>query len=246
MSDGGWIPVDRQVVYKLKGWEVVAYLELREDLEKNKFNPEKNPMKGPREYSRVWKKSPSAVIKLFKKVGYKTGQTLADFEAKNDQKPSEHLSEHKSEQVVSIFTGTYRKPSEHKSKHSSEHILIKTDKKTDKKKQTIARERARVSSVFPDSDNRLIKWAIKNTPSLFSMKNPLTVEQAEKLTADFASRKDDLADVMMAMENKPDLKKKYKSANLTIRNWMGLRANGKFSKPNDDTSTSPTMRLLPT
>jgi hypothetical protein len=57
------------------------------------------------------------------------------------------------------------------------------------------------------------------------MKEPITYEQAEKLLNDFPTDKEKaiLADTFLAMENHSQLLKKYKSANLTVRNWVKNR-----------------------
>ena len=47
--------------------------------------------------------------------------------------------------------------------------------------------------------------------------------------------------VITDMDNKPDLHKKYKSANLTIRKWW---ANAKkWEAQNDPTKTAPSVKL---
>jgi len=57
---------------------------------------------------------------------------------------------------------------------------------------------------------------------LFRMKQPLTYSQFEELIRTFSP--DELNDVWAAMENKPNLTRKYKSANLTTRNWIKVRS----------------------
>lgn len=69
-------------------------------------------------------------------------------------------------------------------------------------------------------------WINTNAPTVQKLKNPLTDSEAAELLADLNIdsdiKKTRLKDILMAMENKPDLLKKYKSANLTIRKWWKL------------------------
>jgi uncharacterized protein YdaU (DUF1376 family) len=73
--------------------------------------------------------------------------------------------------------------------------------------------------------NKITIWLDKNCPTVQKMKEPITYEQAEKLLNDFPSDKEKaiLADTFLAMENHSQLLKKYKSANLTVRNWVKNR-----------------------
>lgn len=85
----------------------------------------------------------------------------------------------------------------------------------------------------------LIKFIQENAPTVNSMKQPLTNEQAEKLLIDLQintkERKEELKRLIMSMENYVPLKSKSKSANLTIRKWWATEqksANGgKPTKP---------------
>jgi hypothetical protein len=74
-------------------------------------------------------------------------------------------------------------------------------------------------------NNKITIWLDKNCPTVQKMKEPITYEQAEKLLNDFPSDKEKaiLADTFLAMENHSQLLKKYKSANLTVRNWVKNR-----------------------
>jgi hypothetical protein len=60
-----------------------------------------------------------------------------------------------------------------------------------------------------------------NTPTVQRLKSPLTAEQWVKLVADFTEPL--VQEVLLAMENKADLLKKYTSANLTARDWCSRR-----------------------
>jgi hypothetical protein len=74
-------------------------------------------------------------------------------------------------------------------------------------------------------NNKITIWLDKNCPTVQKMKEPITYEQAEKLLNDFPTDKEKaiLADTFLAMENHSQLLKKYKSANLTVRNWVKNR-----------------------
>ena len=91
----------------------------------------------------------------------------------------------------------------------------------------------------------LVIWINDNCPSVAKMKDPLTDEQADRLAADLditsKAQGDALKAVITDMDNKPDLHKKYKSANLTIRKWW---ANAKkWEAQNDPTKTDPSVKL---
>jgi len=74
-----------------------------------------------------------------------------------------------------------------------------------------------------ENKHPLTIWINENAPSVEGMRQPLTDQQAEKLVAELGittkAHGDKLREVISDMENKPDLLKKYKSANLTIRKW---------------------------
>jgi hypothetical protein len=69
----------------------------------------------------------------------------------------------------------------------------------------------------------LIQYIIENAPTVLKLKEPLTNDEAEKIVIDLEiktkAQGDALRGVVDDMENKPDLLKKYKSANRTIRKW---------------------------
>lgn len=71
------------------------------------------------------------------------------------------------------------------------------------------------------SSNRLIRYINDKLPNVAGMKVQLTEEEADALlnTSDPHS----LNDVLESMENNNDLRKKYKSVNLTIRSWLKRR-----------------------
>lgn len=93
--------------------------------------------------------------------------------------------------------------------------------KNDKNDNNVKKRRDAAAPTHP-----LTIWINTNAPTVQKLKNPLTDSEAAELLADLNIdsdiKKTRLKDILMAMENKPDLLKKYKSANLTIRKWWKL------------------------
>lgn len=83
----------------------------------------------------------------------------------------------------------------------------------------------------------LIVWLDKFCPTIQKMKEPITEEQAIKIKEDFKNKSELVANTFLAMENKPDLLKKYKSANLTFRNW----AKNDFGNSSNSTKDNPLL-----
>jgi hypothetical protein len=67
----------------------------------------------------------------------------------------------------------------------------------------------------------LVEYLNTNCPKVQGLATPINNEQATNLLLEFD--KYDLVDVFMSMENTKDLKKKYNSANLTVRSWIKTR-----------------------
>jgi hypothetical protein len=88
-------------------------------------------------------------------------------------------------------------------------------------------------------EHPLVRFINEDAPTVSSMKQPLTNEQAEKLITDLQintkERRDELKRLIMAMENYVPLKTKSKSANLTIRKWWATEQKG----ANGGKSTKP-------
>jgi len=71
----------------------------------------------------------------------------------------------------------------------------------------------------------LQKFILENCPNISLLENQLTHKDAEKLFSEFSET--ELQVVIEAMENYKPLVKKYKSVNLTMRNWLRRdRENG--------------------
>jgi len=67
----------------------------------------------------------------------------------------------------------------------------------------------------------LVIYLNTNCKQVQGLASPINNLDAERLLVEFD--KHDLVEVFMAMENTKDLKKKYNSANLTVRSWIKTR-----------------------
>jgi len=78
------------------------------------------------------------------------------------------------------------------------------------------------------------QWIKENCPSLLQMNKPITEEGLNKLVAEFGMTK--VEEKLTSMENMPNLRKKYKDAYITARNWC------KMDKTKDTRSTEEKFR----
>lgn len=69
----------------------------------------------------------------------------------------------------------------------------------------------------------------KMFPGVSKMKLPLTDDQATELLTEFS--KNEITEILEAMENVPTIATKYKSTFLTIKNWMKIRKRNDNSNP---------------
>lgn len=81
----------------------------------------------------------------------------------------------------------------------------------------------------------LVTYLNTNCKQVQSLTTPINNLDAERLLVEFD--KHDLVEVFMAMENTKELKKKYNSANLTVRSWIKRRQKdnstfGQIKQPN--------------
>ena len=67
----------------------------------------------------------------------------------------------------------------------------------------------------------LVEYLNTNCPQVQGLATPINNLDAERLLVEFD--KYDLVEVFMAMENTKQLKRKYNSANLTVRSWIKTR-----------------------
>jgi hypothetical protein len=123
---------------------------------------------------------------------------------------------------------------EHNTEHGSDSLptqqptkTINKNDKNDKKK--IAPLSIEKSDYTPANKDEALKLQAlcdevnREYPTLLKMKDPITVDQLRRLVL-----KHDRAavfDIFSAMENHPQLLKKYKSANRTTLNWLSNRRN---------------------
>ena len=89
---------------------------------------------------------------------------------------------------------------------------IEKEKEDEIKKENLA------ESLGWDKDIDLGKGLKKSYPKLFQMKSPLRHDEHIKLVNKYTTEK--VKVVYMAMQNRPDLTKKYESAYLTANNWL--------------------------
>lgn len=99
------------------------------------------------------------------------------------------------------------------------HMEIEKEKEKEEVKEE-GKEK-RIAKEKNQSSNRLIRYINDKLPNVAGMKVQLTEEEADALlnTSDPYA----LNEVLEAMENNNDLRKKYKSVNLTIRSWLKRR-----------------------
>ena len=84
-------------------------------------------------------------------------------------------------------------------------------------------EKKKIEETVPVVLHELQSKILSDYPHVSGMKLQLTFQQAEKLSAEFPPNV--ISEILDAMENKSDLRKKYTSVNLTIRNWIKIRSN---------------------
>lgn len=85
----------------------------------------------------------------------------------------------------------------------------------------------------------LQEWLKKECPRVMKMKEPISLEEAERIVVDFSDKKA-IEQVFLAMENKATLLKEYVSANKTFRNWMA-RNSTQGNKSNNSRALPPGM-----
>jgi hypothetical protein len=95
--------------------------------------------------------------------------------------------------------------------------LIKhTTKQCESNSSIVKQETINKEQVHP-----LVIYLNTNCKQVQGLASPINNLDAERLLVEFD--KHDLVEVFMAMENTKDLKKKYNSANLTVRSWIKTR-----------------------
>lgn len=106
------------------------------------------------------------------------------------------------------------------------------DKDKDKDKEEDSKRQHITPAVLPGLPLEVLKlWQQlqSHCPSVFKMSSPLTATELERIARRYPRWA--ILSVFTAMENKPDLVKKYKSANLTFQNWVQREKIGPNDKP---------------
>ena len=85
------------------------------------------------------------------------------------------------------------------------------------------KEKKKIEETVPVVLHELQSKILNDYPHISGMKLQLTFAQAQKLSSEFPPNV--ISEILDAMENKSDLRKKYTSVNLTIRNWIKIRSN---------------------
>ena len=109
-------------------------------------------------------------------------------------------------------------------------VAIAKQNVTNRKENIKVKEKEKKDIIIADasaSENykKFFQWGYTDQKAIrvFSMEQPLTPDEFDKLLIDF--NKDDVFEVILSMENYKDLLKKNLSANLTIRNWLSRKHN---------------------
>jgi len=97
---------------------------------------------------------------------------------------------------------------------------IVTPEKSKNKSQPLAESSKNTVNVDVPQ-NETYEWVKRYAPALIAMKQPITPESAQWYADNFPI--DVWKDVFENMENKPDIKTKYKSAKLTANGWLKRR-----------------------
>lgn len=98
-------------------------------------------------------------------------------------------------------------------------IVIEDVNKEVKEKKILSKQKIKevINSIDSDNKHQLQIFIEANCKNISKMKDQLTHAQASKLWEQFDHQV--LGDVILSMENKADLVKKYASVYLTIHNW---------------------------
>lgn len=85
-------------------------------------------------------------------------------------------------------------------------------------KDKLSKDKLSISKDETAEPHSLSVWIKKNCPSVSKLENQLTNDDCNRLLAEFPT--DVVKDILLAMDNYKQLTKKYKSVNLTARNWL--------------------------
>ena len=104
-----------------------------------------------------------------------------------------------------------------------------TQKETNKNDKNVKNDKNEDINLY---NHPLQLWIKNNLPEVSRLENQLTETECEKLLAEYPDQM--IKTVLSAMENYKPLLKKYKSVNLTLRNWL-KRENSNGRKETQET-----------
>ena len=85
-------------------------------------------------------------------------------------------------------------------------------------KDKLSKDKLNTSKDETATPHPLSVWIEKNCPTVCKLESQLTNDDCDRLLNEFP--KNVVKDILLAMENYKQLTKKYKSVNLTLRNWL--------------------------
>ena len=131
---------------------------------------------------------------------------------------------------------------EKKSKGSN--LVNRLDKQTNNQNQTPSFSSSFSSSLnninsinIDERKNNLMIYIDENCPNIKKMKTQINFEQSEKIMT--LESFQNICDVLDQMENFKPLVSKYTSVNLTIKNWLKLKSNGKSNNQTNNGNSKP-------
>lgn len=104
------------------------------------------------------------------------------------------------------------------SESQSPPIENPTTPKDEEEKKEKKKLRQKEKKDYSQTYLNFLSWATQNTPTVMKMKKPLTEEELNKLLSVYDKEKMKIK--LIAMENNPNLLKKYSSTYLTVSNWL--------------------------
>lgn len=110
--------------------------------------------------------------------------------------------------------------------------ILKEDTKEDTKERN---NKERNDETADPAEQNFITFMHDNFPRVCGMRESLTYKQYKNIRDRLGYTYNQIREVLMAMENKPQLQTKYISANLTLQNWLRIRKND--NNNNNGTST---------
>lgn len=100
--------------------------------------------------------------------------------------------------------------------------ILKEDTKEDTKERMY---KERNDETTDTAEQNFITFMHDNFPRVCGMRESLTYKQYKNIRDRLGYTYNQIREVLMAMENKPQLQTKYISANLTLQNWLRIRKN---------------------